>query len=65
MLGYSVVEVPVSKVYPADGHGYSKARLVDWWNILKPVVWCRSIRWGRRRAAGVELAGSERVSRDT
>ena len=70
MLGYSVVEVPVSKVYPADGHGYSKARLVDWWNMLKPVVWCRLglDRLGGRRAAGVELAGTERtgaVSRDT
>ncbi len=40
-LGYHVVEVPVSKIYPSDGKPYSKAKLRDWWNLLKPVIWCR------------------------
>jgi dolichol-phosphate mannosyltransferase len=40
-LGYRVVEVPVSKIYPSDGKPYSKAKLRDWWNLLKPVIWCR------------------------
>jgi dolichol-phosphate mannosyltransferase len=40
MLGYRVTEVPVSKIYPKDAKPYSKARAIDWWNMLKPVVWC-------------------------
>jgi dolichol-phosphate mannosyltransferase len=40
-LGYRVTEVPVSKIYPADGKPYSKAKARDWWNLLKPVIWCR------------------------
>jgi hypothetical protein len=39
-LGYRVVEVPVSKIYPVDGKAYSKARKIDWWNMAKPIVWC-------------------------
>jgi dolichol-phosphate mannosyltransferase len=39
-LGYRVAEVPVTKIYPADGKPYSKARAIDWWNLAKPLVWC-------------------------
>lgn len=53
-LGYRVVEVPVSKVYPRDGNAYSKAVVVDWWNMVKPIVWCTlgldRLGAGRRRA---------------
>jgi dolichol-phosphate mannosyltransferase len=41
-LGYSVVEVPVTKLYPATNRyrAYTKVKpLKDWWNILKPVVY--------------------------
>jgi dolichol-phosphate mannosyltransferase len=39
--GYRVVEVPVTKRYPADRRaGYTKIRpLVGWWSMLKPVVY--------------------------
>ncbi len=37
-LGYKVVEVPVTKTYPANKKNYSKMKpLVDWWNYFKPV----------------------------
>jgi glycosyltransferase involved in cell wall biosynthesis len=39
-LGYRVVEVPVHKIYPRDGKAYTKATAVDWWNMVKPIVWC-------------------------
>jgi dolichol-phosphate mannosyltransferase len=39
-LGYRVVEVPVHKIYPRDGKAYTKAKAVDWWNMVKPIVWC-------------------------
>ena len=38
-LGYRVVEVPVSKIYPNTNryHSYTKVKpITDWWNILKP-----------------------------
>jgi len=39
-LGYRHCEVAVSKVYPPREAGYTKMRpLVDWWNILRPVVY--------------------------
>ena len=38
-LGYRVVEVPVSKTYPARGRAYSKIRpVVDWWHMLRPAL---------------------------
>jgi len=42
-LDYRVLEVGVSKTYPASG-GYSKIRRVlDWWSIVKPtlLLWLR------------------------
>lgn len=41
-LGYKVVEVPVSKIYPPTRsyHAYTKVKpFRDWWNILKPLVY--------------------------
>jgi dolichol-phosphate mannosyltransferase len=51
-LGYRVSEVPVTKIYPADGKASSKATARDWWNMVKPLVWCalRLDRVGRRDA---------------
>lgn len=38
-LGYRYTEVPVRKVYPADGRPTSKIRLWrDWWSLLRPLV---------------------------
>jgi len=38
-LGYRVVEVPVSKTYPARRTDYSKIRpVVDWWHMLRPAL---------------------------
>lgn len=38
-LGYRVVEVPVSKTYPARRTGYSKIRpIVDWWHMVRPAL---------------------------
>jgi dolichol-phosphate mannosyltransferase len=32
--------VPVTKIYPPHEHGYTKMRpVVDWWSILRPVVY--------------------------
>jgi dolichol-phosphate mannosyltransferase len=42
LLGYRVVEVPVSKIYPqVVNYGtYTKVKpFTDWWNILKPWVY--------------------------
>jgi len=37
-LGYKVLEVPVSKIYPSRLLGYSKMRpILDWWSILRPL----------------------------
>ena len=37
-LGYRVMEVPVSKIYPDKKLGYSKmVPIVSWWSILKPL----------------------------
>ena len=39
-LGYRHCEVPVTKIYPPHAHGYTKMRpFVDWWTILRPVVY--------------------------
>jgi dolichol-phosphate mannosyltransferase len=41
-LGYKVKEVPVSKLYPqhVSYRHYTKARpLVDWWHMLRPVIY--------------------------
>jgi dolichol-phosphate mannosyltransferase len=39
-LGYRHLEVPVTKIYPAHGLGYTKMRpFVDWWSIIRPVVY--------------------------
>lgn len=43
-LGYRVVEVPVTIVYPPvpDGTGYTKMRaIIDWWRILRPAIFLR------------------------
>lgn len=38
-LGYSVIEAPVSKTYPARRSGYSKIRpVVDWWHMIRPAL---------------------------
>ena len=38
-LGYAVLEVPVTKVYPQPGAPYTKMRaIIDWWSIVRPVV---------------------------
>lgn len=38
-LGYRVIEVPVSMVYPQDGRKYSKIRpFVGWWSMVRPWV---------------------------
>ena len=39
-LGYRHCEVPVTKIYPRHGLGYTKMKpFVDWWSILRPVVY--------------------------
>ncbi len=39
-LGYKFREVTVTKVYPPQKLGYTKMRpVVDWWSILRPVVY--------------------------
>ena len=39
-LGYRVVEVPVSKIYPGGGVPYSKIRpITGWWRMLRPFVY--------------------------
>lgn len=40
-LKYRVIEVPVSKVYPAaDGVRYSHVRpVIDWWKSIRPIVY--------------------------
>ena len=38
-LGYGVVEVPVTKLYPSKTAGYTKMRPVTgWWSMLRPLV---------------------------
>ena len=37
--GYTVTEVPVSKIYPPKHLGYTKMKpLIGWWSILKPLI---------------------------
>jgi dolichol-phosphate mannosyltransferase len=39
-LGYRTVEVPVTKIYPPRELGQTKMRpIVDWWSILRPLVY--------------------------
>lgn len=39
-LGYSVVEVPVTKVYPPKKLGQTKMKpLTGWWSILRPLAY--------------------------
>ena len=39
-LGYKVTEVPVTKIYPPKGQGYTKMRSFSgWWSILRPLVY--------------------------
>ena len=38
-LGYRVVEVPITKIYPHSKKGYSKQRPIDWWSFFKPVIY--------------------------
>ncbi len=38
-LGYSVREVPVTKIYPPKKLGYTKMKpITGWWSILRPLV---------------------------
>ena len=38
-LGYRHCEVPVTKIYPTNV-SYTKMRpVVDWWSIMRPVVY--------------------------
>ncbi len=38
-LGYHVVEVPVTKIYPPHEQGYTKMKpITGWWSILRPIV---------------------------
>lgn len=38
-LGYRVVEVPVTKIYPPHELGYTKMTpVVGWWSILRPII---------------------------
>lgn len=38
-LGYKFKEVPVSKIYPVSG-SYTKIRpFVDWWRLVKPLIY--------------------------
>lgn len=37
-LGFTVTEVPVTKIYPPHELGYTKMRpIVGWWSILRPI----------------------------
>jgi len=37
-LGYRVVEVPITKIYPNSKTGYTKQKpWIDWWNYFKPI----------------------------
>jgi len=39
-LGYRHMEVPVTKIYPPHEIGYTKMRpFVDWWSIIRPIVY--------------------------
>ncbi len=38
-LGYKVLEVPVTKIYPPHEQGYTKMKpITGWWSILRPIV---------------------------
>jgi dolichol-phosphate mannosyltransferase len=38
-LGYKVIEVPVTKIYPPHEQGYTKMKpITGWWSILRPIV---------------------------
>lgn len=40
MLGYKVIEVPVTKIYPPRSEGYTKMKAITgWWSILRPLVY--------------------------
>lgn len=37
-LGYRVIEVPVTKIYPKSKTNYTKQKpWIDWWNCFKPI----------------------------
>ena len=39
-LGYKRAEVPVSKIYPVRGRGYTKVKAITgWWSMIKPLVY--------------------------
>ena len=39
-LGYKRTEVPVSKIYPVRGRGYTKVKaFTGWWSMIKPLVY--------------------------
>jgi dolichol-phosphate mannosyltransferase len=39
-LGYKRAEVPVSKVYPTKGRGYTKVKpITGWWSMVKPLIY--------------------------
>lgn len=38
-LGYRVAEVPVTKIYPVRGSGYTRMKPVTgWWSVLRPFI---------------------------
>jgi dolichol-phosphate mannosyltransferase len=37
-LGYRVIEIPVTKIYPPRKLGYTKMKpIIGWWSILRPI----------------------------
>ncbi len=39
-LGYKVIEVPVTKIYPPKVEGYTKMKpITGWWSILRPLFY--------------------------
>lgn len=39
-LKYRVTEVPVRKIYPPQGQGYTKMKpFIGWWSILRPLIY--------------------------
>jgi dolichol-phosphate mannosyltransferase len=56
-LGHRTAEVPVRKVYPAKALGQTKMRpLVDWWRILRPLVYAGVARFRPRGGAAERSA---------
>jgi dolichol-phosphate mannosyltransferase len=60
-LGYRCTEVPVTKVYPPKAIGQTKMRpVLDWWSILRPLVYARLYLRGQPRVDGSQRTGRNR-----